>query len=92
MYWRLIEIQLNSLEVINHIIIIGHVSCFILFQLAGRTHMLVNYLQERQLPLTEVFPIIPPVYRDLNPLENKPAINISMIWDVASKRVWTKDT
>ena len=52
---------------------------FILFQLAVRAHMLANYLQERQLPLTEVFPIIPSVYRDLNPLENKPAINISMI-------------
>ena len=78
-YWRIVEIQLDSLEVINHLVTITHVSCFILFQLAGRAHIPVDCFQKLQLPLTEVFSIIPSVYWDFNPLENKPAINIS-IW------------
>ena len=78
-YWRIVEIQLNSLEVINHLVIIAHVSCFILFQLAGRTHMPGDCFQKLQLPLTEVFSIIPSVYWDFNPLENNPAINTRMI-------------
>ena len=41
--------------------------------------MPVNYLQERQLPLTEVSSIIPAVYWDLNPLESKPASSTRMI-------------
>ena len=77
-YWRIVEIQLDSLEVINHLVIIAHVSCFILFQLAGRTHMPGDCFQKLQLPLTEVFSIIPPVYWDFNPLENKLDTNLRM--------------
>ena len=34
--------------------------------------------QKLQLPLTEVFSIIPPVYWDFNPLENKLDTNLRM--------------